>query len=100
MWRGRPKIDIVARPSGRHSRTYFVVEPVAAKPIPDDLVPILDILSTRGYVTNEDLRGAWGVSRATAWKHVKKLVTEEFLRQEGERRGTRYYPTDKLRGYL
>ena len=94
------RLGIVARPSGRYSRTYFVVEPVVAKPMPDDLTSILGILSTRGYVTNKDLRQAWGVSRATAWKRAKELVTEEFLRQEGEKRGTRYYPTDKLRGIL
>ncbi|MCK4450723.1 MAG: winged helix-turn-helix transcriptional regulator, partial [Anaerolineae bacterium] len=94
------RMGIVARPSGRYSRTYFVVEPAASKPIPDDLTSILDILSARGYVTNKDLRQAWGISRATAWKRAKELVTEGFLRQEGEKRGTRYYPTDKLQSIL
>jgi len=94
------RLGLVARPSGRYSRTYFVAEPSASKPLPDDLTFILDMLSIQGYVTNKDLREAWEVSRATAWKRVKELVTEGFLRQEGEKRGTRYYPTDKLQGLL
>jgi len=46
------------------------------------------------------LREIWGVSRATAWKRVKEFVTGGFLRQEGDRRGARYYPTDKLQSRL
>jgi len=87
------RMGIVARPSGRYSRTYFVVEPSAPLPIPEELTSIADILSSQGYVVNKDLRAAWGVSRFVAWKRAKKLVGEGFLRQEGEKSGTRYYPT-------
>ena len=97
---GMIRMGIVARPSGRYGRTYLVVEPVAAKLIPSDLTSIFDILSTRGYVTSKDLCEAWGVARATAWKRAKELVSGGFLRQEGEKRGTRYYPTAKLQGVL
>jgi predicted transcriptional regulator len=94
------RLGIVARPSGPYGRTYFVVEPSAARPLPYDLTSILDILSTQGYVTNQDLREAWGVSRHVAWKQAKRLVEEGLLRQEGEKRGTRYYPTDGLKAML
>ena len=94
------RLGIVGRRSGQYSRTYLVVEPATAKPMPTDLPPILDILFTRGYVTNQDLREIWGVSRATAWKRVKEFVAGGFLRQEGDRRGARYYPTDKLQSRL
>ena len=97
---GMIRMGIVARPSGRYGRTYLVVEPVVANLIPNDLTSIFDILSTQEYVTNKDLCEAWGIARATAWKRVKELVSEGFLRQEGEKRGTRYYPTDKLQGVL
>lgn len=97
---GMIRMGIVARPSGRYGRTYLVVEPVMANLIPNDLTSIFDILSTQGYVTNKDLCEAWGVARATAWKRAKELVVGGFLRQEGEKRGTRYYPTAKLQGVL
>jgi ATP-dependent DNA helicase RecG len=94
------RLGLVARPSGRYSRTYFVVGPTAVELISDGLRTILDILSARGYVTNRDLRQAWGVSHSTAWYRVKELINEGFLRQVGEKRGTRYYPTDKLQDTL
>jgi ATP-dependent DNA helicase RecG len=94
------RLGIVARPSGRYSRTYFVVEPSAAKPMPDDLASILDILLTQEYVTNKDLREVWEVSRFVAWKQVGRLVEEGFLKQEGRKKGTRYYPTDRLKALL
>lgn len=94
------RLGIVARPSGPYGRTYLVVEPSAVKLLPHDLTSILDALANQGYVTNQDLRRAWGVSRSVAWQRAKEMIKEGFLRQEGEKRGTRYYPTDKLRGLL
>jgi len=94
------RLGIVARPSGRYSRTYFVVGPSVPLPIPEELMAIADALASQGYVTNQDLRAAWDVSRFTAWKRVKKLVEEGFLRQEGQKGGTRYYPTDRLKAVL
>lgn len=90
-------MGIVGRPSGRYSWTYHVVEqPIAVPAIPDELKAITDILLSQGYVANKDLREAWDVSRSMAWKRAKELVTEGFLRQEGEKRGTCYYPTERL----
>ena len=97
---GMIRMGIVARPSGRYGRAYSVVEPIVAMPIPDNLTAILDILSARGYVTNQDLREAWGVSRFVAWKDVHRLVEQGFLKQEGEKKGTKYYPTDRLKARL
>jgi len=94
------RLGIVARPSGRYSRTYSVVKPSAAEPLPDELSAILDVIRAQGYVTNQDLRKAWGVSRSTAWQLVQELVNEGYLRQEGEKRGTRYHPMEKLRNIL
>jgi len=94
------RLGIVARPSGLYSRTYFVVKPAAPPPIPEELTAIADAFSSQGYVVNKDLRAAWGVSRFTAWKRVKKLVEEGFLRQEGQKGGTRYCLTDRLKAML
>jgi len=90
----------VTRSAGRYGRTYLVVEPSEPFPIPEDLQAIADTLSKKGYVANEDLRALWGVSRFVAWRRVKKLVEEGFLRQEGEKSGTRYYPAERLEALL
>jgi len=89
-------LGIVTRPSGRYSRTYFVVEPSESFPIPDNLAAIIDILSEKGYVANKDLRTAWDVSRFVAWRRVTELVEEGFLRKEGEKSGTKYFPAERL----
>ena len=94
------RLGIVARPSGRYSRTYSVVKPSATEPLPDELSAILGVLRAQGYVTNQDLRKAWDVSRSTAWKLVQELVNEGYLRQEGKKRGTRYHPMEKLQNIL
>lgn len=94
------RLGIVARPSGRYSRTYSIVEASASPPIPSELIAITDMLSGQGYVVNKDLRAAWGVSRFVAWKRVKKLVEEGFLRREGETNRTRYYLTDRSKVML
>ena len=94
------KVGIVTRSAGRYGRTYLIVEPSEPFPVPEDLQAIADTLSEKGCVANEDLRALWGVSRFVAWKRVKELVEEGFLRQEGEKSGTRYYPTKRLEDLL
>jgi len=89
-------LGIVKRALGRYSRTYFVVEPSESFPIPDNLAAIIDILSEKGYVANKDLRTAWDVSRFVAWRRVTELVEEGFLRKEGEKSGTKYFPAERL----
>lgn len=94
------RLGIVVRSSGRYSRKYFVTESPAPSPIPEDLKAIFSILSSQGYVTNKGLREIWGVSRFVAWKRMGKLVEEGFLKQTGKKKGTRYYPTDRLKALL
>ena len=94
------RLGVVARPSGRYSRMYFVVESPAQPPIPEEVTAIADVLSRQGCAANRDLRSVWRVSRFVTWKRAKRLVAEGFLRQEGEKSGTRYYPTDRLKALL
>ena len=89
-------LGIVKRSAGRYSRTYLVVEPSESFPIPDNLAAIIDVLSEKGYVANKDLRTAWDVSRFVAWRRVTELVEEGFLRKEGEKSGTKYFPAERL----
>jgi ATP-dependent DNA helicase RecG len=93
-------MGIVKRSAGQYSRTYLIKEPSEVSPLPDSLTPVLNVLSSQGFLTNRDLRKAWAVSRSTAWRRVKELVTEGLLRRKGEKRSTRYYPTDKLKDIL
>jgi hypothetical protein len=39
-----------------------------------DLMSVLGLLSTQGYVTNQNLREVWGVSRSVAWQRVKEII--------------------------
>ncbi len=94
------RLNTVARPAERYGRTYVVVERAAASSLPADLASILDILSAQGYVTNADLRKAWGMSRSTVWRQVTELVGRGFLYRKGTKRGVRYYPTARLQGIL
>ena len=94
------RLGIVGRRSGQYSRTYLIVEPSAPAPLPRELAVIVDILSSKEYIVNRDLREAWNVSRVMAWKRARKLVEEGFLYQEGEKGQARYYPTDRLRAML
>jgi len=94
------RLGIVGRRSGQYSRTYLIVEPSAPALLPQELVVIVDILSSKEYIVNRDLREAWNVSRVMAWKRARKLVEEGFLYQEGEKGQARYYPTDRLRAML
>ena len=94
------RLGIVGRRSGQYSRTYLIVEPSAPSLLPQELAVIVDILSSKEYIVNKDLREAWKVSRVMAWKRARKLVEEGFLYQEGEKGQARYYPTDRLRAML
>ena len=94
------RLGIVGRRSGQYSRTYLIGEPSAPSLLPQELAVIVDILSSKEYIVNKDLREAWNVSRVMAWKRARKLVEEGFLYQEGEKGQARYCPTDRLRAML
>jgi len=94
------RLGIVRRRSGQYSRTYLIVEPSAPSLLPQELAVIVDILYSKEYIVNRDLREAWNVSRVMAWKRARKLVEEGFLYQEGEKGQARYCPTDRLRAML
>jgi ATP-dependent DNA helicase RecG len=66
-----------------------------------DLVAARNFLSARvtglerhvrlhGHITNAEYRNLFGVNRDTAFRELKRLVQNGFLRPEGNRRGARY----------
>ncbi len=55
-----------------------------------------DYFRRHEYLTNKEYRRLFGaISVGEANQRLRKLVEEGILRKEGERRGTRYYPTAK-----
>jgi len=87
----------VVRSTGKGSRVYVVQEPLAAHPdIPADLVRLLPIVQRLGRLTNADVVKALGVSRPTATRLLNEWLDGQWLRKEGRKRWTVYYPADRL----
>jgi hypothetical protein len=81
----------VARSTGKGSRIYEVVEPsVVGMELPPELVRLLPLLRQAGSITNEDIRGALGVSRPAATRIASELYRANWLRRLGVGRWTRY----------
>ena len=57
-------------------------------------------MSAQGFIRNADYREIFGVDRPKAMRALAGLVAETVLRQEGERRGTRYRPADRWEAWL
>jgi len=57
-------------------------------------------MGVKGFIRNADYREIFGVDRAKATRALAGLVADGVLRQEGERRGTRYRPADHWVGWL
>ncbi len=56
-----------------------------------------DYFARHKYLTNKEYRRIVGnIPPIAASTKLRRLVEEGLLRREGERRGTRYYPTQKL----
>jgi predicted HTH transcriptional regulator len=93
------RAGIVVAPE-RYGRVYTIVEPGKEVPLPEDLQAILPTLREKGFVKNEDLREIWQVGRPAAWSRIRELMEAGYLRREGEKRWTRYYPSEKLSPHL
>ncbi len=57
---------------------------------PPELIALEPILHEKGYVKNEDVRRAFGVSRIQALRLLQHLAELGFLKKEGKGRGARY----------
>jgi ATP-dependent DNA helicase RecG len=59
---------------------------------PAEYAALEPVLAKKGYVKNEDIREALGVTMARARRIADRLVSLGWLRAEGEKRGRRYFP--------
>lgn len=88
----------VARPMKKGSRIYLVQEPLAARPgMPPDLARLLPIMQRNGRLTNADVVRVFGVSRPTATRLLNDWLAHDWLRKEGQKRWTAYYPGGGLK---
>ncbi len=77
-------------------RVYRVLEAAVPPAVPEELAPLLALLRERGFIKNADVREALGVTRERATDLLSDWREHEWLRREGERKGTRYLPGPRL----
>lgn len=81
---------------GRGAKYTVVMQlPTLEKPVPTPSQVLAGRMKEQGYIQNADYRDVFGVDRYTATKALGQLALSEVLRQEGEKRGTRYLPGRK-----
>ena len=69
---------------------FSVTTPVAAAGMPQEYYALEPVLEEKGYIKNEDIRRALGVSQFSANRIAKRLIAEGRLKSEGSKRGRRY----------
>lgn len=62
--------------------------------MPDEMEQLLPLLQAKASISNEDIRGALGVSRASATRVANELVRTDWLERQGTGRWTRYRRID------
>ena len=88
----------IVRRTQPHGRVYEII----AKPEmvvlekPPEFLAIEPILQRKGFVKNEDIRKALGVSTWQANWLVRKLTIQGWLEPEGAKRGRRYKPGRRI----
>jgi ATP-dependent DNA helicase RecG len=85
----RKGIVRLAKKGGRVYKLVAALTPLT-KEKPQEYVALESVLNTKGYVKNQDIRAALGVSRRQAVRIAEHLVELGWLRWEGERRGRHY----------
>jgi Fic family protein len=82
----------IARLTKPKGRVYEIVgeHEKAALEKPPEVVALEPILREKGFVKNEDIRKALGVSEPKARKIAQRLVALGWLKPTGEKRGRRY----------
>lgn len=68
-------------------------------PVPKEFKSLEPDLSTRGALTNQDLRDIWRVDRQTALRRAKRLVESDWLVAEGVGKGRRYKSGPRAQKY-
>ena len=80
------------RKGGRIYELFSVATPVAAAGMPQEYYALEPVLKEKGYIKNEDIRIALGVSRRQAVRVAGKLVDQGMLKVSGGGRERRYLP--------
>jgi predicted HTH transcriptional regulator len=88
----------IVRRTQPHGRVYEIItkpEMVVLEK-PPEFLAIEPILQQKGFVKNEDIRKALGISRIRAFRLLQSLTEHGFLKKEGKGRGARYVPSKKM----
>jgi len=84
----------LTRPRGRIYEIIEEPEKVVEKP--PEFAAIEPILREKGFVKNEDIRKALGISRIQAFRLLQRLTEQGFLRKAGKGRGAHYVPDERM----
>jgi ATP-dependent DNA helicase RecG len=87
----RKGIVRLTKPKGRVYEVITEPEKVVVEK-PPEFVSIESIVREKGFVKNEDVRRALGISRMQAFRLLQRLTEQGFLKREGKGRGARYVP--------
>ncbi len=82
----------LAESEKKGGRVYRVLEPSPSVAIPEGLQQLVDVLRTRGFIRNADVREALGVNRKHALELLATWADGHWLTREGERKATKYLP--------
>jgi ATP-dependent DNA helicase RecG len=77
-------------------RVYRVLEAAVSPAVPEQLEALLGLLHEQGFIKNADVRRALGISREHATELLNGWSGDKWLQREGQGRGTRYLPGQKL----
>jgi ATP-dependent DNA helicase RecG len=88
----RKRLVLLPRKGGR---TYEIQsEPSTDQRViePPEFITLKPVLKKKGYVRNEDIRNAFGISDSRAKRIARRLVLEGWLNPEGKNRARKYLP--------
>lgn len=82
----------IVRQTEKGGRIYALADHERGEPPPIDLVTLLPLMATQGYLTNRDVRERLGLSRLQVKRRLDRWTVAGWLTRIGEKRGTRYVP--------
>jgi ATP-dependent DNA helicase RecG len=90
---------VVTPPEGPGRAATYRLSPelVSARGWLEGRLPVLrSFFASRPHLQNADYRTLFRMTREAALRELRELVSRDFLRMEGERRGARYLPGPRL----
>ena len=89
----------LVRQLAKGGRVYALTDRRGPEVPPEDLAPLLPLLTAQGFLTNGDVRDGLSLSRIQAKRRLDRWVDAGWLVRTGQKRGTRYVPGPSVGTY-